>query len=345
MKKLIFIRANKTKFGGGENYLSRLSSELQEQKVPYSSIYSKFPKVLSSWIRALLFNFQMCLQKSKNDFYFSLERISCPDIYRAGDGVHKVFMDIEKKSKISPLNFTYLWIEKKMFENAKKIIAISNMVKKDIIKTYNINEEKITVIYNGIKLQPYNFEQSFKKISNEFNIQKTDKILLYVGSGFRRKGVKEFLEIISNMTYKGYKAFIIGKEKNLSYYQSLAKKLQIEHKVIFTGARTDVNDFYTISDVFLFPTHYEPFGNVVLEAMNFKNAVITTKLCGGGEIINQNYIMETPQDFSISKTIDTLLEDEEKLKKIKEQNYEIVKNFTIEKNAKETLKVINEYLH
>jgi len=344
-KKLCFIRANKTKFGGAENYLSRLSVELQNQKVSYTSIHSNIPVFFASWIRALLFNFQVCTKKSKEDFYFSLERITCPDIYRAGDGVHKVFMDIEKKSKFNPLNITYLYIEKKMFQNAKKIIAISNMVKNDIIKTYNIAEDKITVIYNGIKLQPYNFDKAFTRLSQEFNLQKEEKILLYVGSGYKRKGVKEFLEILAQIKNRNFKAFIIGKEKNISYYKDLAHSLHINNNVIFTGARNDVNDFYTISDIFLFPTHYEPFGNVILEAMNFYNAVITTTYCGGGEILDSSFVMQTPQDFSIVKTIDNLLENAQKLKEIKQRNYEIVQNFTIEKNAIATLEVINEYLY
>jgi len=344
MKKIHFIRANKTKYGGAENYLSRLTQELTDNDIKYVTDNSIFPKFLMSWLRAILFNFQVCINK-KNKFYFSLERITCPDIYRAGDGVHKVFMDIENKSKISPLNLVYLYIEKKMFHNAKKIIAISNMVKNDIISTYNIAPEKITIIYNGIKLKETNFNYSFSKLSKEFNIKKDEKIFLFVGSGYKRKGVKEYLEILAKLKSKNFKAFIIGKEKNINFYKEVAKNLNIDDKVIFTGPRTDVNDFYIISDIFLFPTRYEPFGNVILEAMNFSNAVITTKFCGGGEILNQDFIMKTPQDYSIVNKINELLENPEKLEKVKEENFKIVQNFTIEKNAKETMDVINEYLY
>ena len=78
--------------------------------------------------------------------------------------------------------------------------------------------------------------------------------------------------------------------------------------------------------------------------MNFSSAVITTKFCGGGEILNQEYIMNNSQDYSIVHKIDELLYNPIKLEEIKKQNYEIVQNLTIEKNAKETMKVIHEYL-
>jgi len=345
MKNLKFIRANKTKYGGAEVYLSRLSDQLNIQKISHEVIYSNIPRILSSWIRVLLFNTIVCNKKHSNDIYFSLERISCPDIYRAGDGVHKVFLEVEKKSKFNPLHTVYLYLEKKCFENAKKIIANSNMIKQQIIDTYHIEPTKIEVIYNGIKIQEPNFKSSVQKLEKEFNIDlEKEKIFLYVGSGFKRKGVEEFLEILSKIKYQNFKAFIVGKEKKINYYKTLVKQLNLIEKVIFTGTRDDVNDFYTIGDIFLFPTHYEPFSNVVLEAMSFKNAVVTTKQNGAAEILDEDYIMQHPKDFSIVKKIDDLLFDEDRLSQIKERNIQKVQSFSIEKNVDYTLSIINMLL-
>jgi UDP-glucose:(heptosyl)LPS alpha-1,3-glucosyltransferase len=343
-RKLYFIRSNKTKFGGAEVYLSRLSKALENQNINHQVKNSIFPKFLPSWLRAILFNFQVCLVK-RGKFYFSLDRITCPDIYRAGDGVHKVFLKIEKKSKFNPLHPVYLFLEKRCFTNAKKIIAISNMVKKDIVDSYKVDKSKINVVYNGIELKNYNYSSSFDALSKEFCIKHNQKILLYVGSGFKRKGVEEFLQIISRLESDNIQAFVIGKDKDIDYYQQLAIKLNINNKVVFTGPRDDVDDFYTISDVFLFPTHYEPFGNVILEAMNFKNAVFTTKQCGGGEILNGKFIMSNPTDLSVVQKIDDLLSDRQELLKIQENNRTRSKKFSIENNLSETLKVIDEVVN
>jgi len=133
----------------------------------------------------------------------------------------------------------------------------------------------------------------------------------------------------------------VGKDKNIRYYQQLAKEFNIDKKVIFTGPREDVDDFYTISDIFILPTHYEPFSNVILEAMNFKNVVFTTRQNGASEILNPEYMAESPNDLSIVPTIKKLLSDKNKLEEEKATNRETSKKFSIERNLKESLKIIS----
>ena len=343
-KKIHFIRANKTKFGGAEKYLSRLSKALMKKNIDHQVINSIFPKLLPSWLRTILFNFQVFLFKG-DKFYFSLERITCPDIYRAGDGVHKAFLKVVDKSKINPLHPIYLYLEKRCFQNAKRIIANSSMVKSQIINYYSVNPDKVKVVYNGIKSKTLQYQQSFEKLSKEFSIPRGHSILLYVGSGFKRKGVKEFLQIISRLEKFKITAFVIGKEKNMTYYQNFAKELKINNQVVFTGPRRDVDDFYTVSDIFIFPTHYEPFSNVVLEAMNFENAVFTTRQNGASEILDDYFIMDRPEDFSIVERVNDLLNNQVKLQKIKHENRVKSKQFSIENNLSETLKIINEVIN
>lgn len=333
------IRERGSKFGGAEVYLSRLSKVLGDSGIDHQIVNSIFPKFLPSWLRIILFNLQVCLTK-KNRFYFSLERIICPDVYRAGDGVHKVFLTVESKSKLNPLHPVYLYLERRCFNNAKRIIANSNMIKEEIISTFGVNPNKIDVIYNGVESKIINYKDSFKKLSEEFGLDKNSPILLYVGSGFKRKGVEEFLEIITNLKTKNIKAFIVGKEKNIKYYKQLSKDLKIDKQVVFTGPRDDVDDFYTISDVFLFPTRYEPFSNVVLEAMSYNNAVFTTRQNGAHEILEDRYIMSNSKDFSVVDKIDALLKDKEALCAIKQANNIKANELSIELNMQKTIKTI-----
>jgi UDP-glucose:(heptosyl)LPS alpha-1,3-glucosyltransferase len=340
-KKIYLIRSNTTNFGGAENYLSRLSKALSRENIDHQVINSFFPKFLPSWLRAILFNVHLYLTKG-DKFYYSLDRITCPDLYRAGDGVHKVFLSIEDKSRLNLLHPIYLYLERHCFNNAKYIIANSNMIKEEIIDTYNINPSKIYVIYNGIEFKEFDYEKSFKKLSNEFLINKNQPILLFVGSGFKRKGAEEFLEIISKINNTAFKAFIIGKEKNIKHYQNLSKKLNIDDQVVFTGPRKDVDDFYTIGDIFIFPTHYDPFSNVVLEAMNFENVVFTTRRNGASEILDEDFIMEKPYDTKVISMINNLLINKIALDKEKIKNKNLSKLFSIKKNLNKTLKVISK---
>jgi len=147
------------------------------------------------------------------------------------------------------------------------------------------------------------------------------------------------LDIVSKL--KGnFKFFVIGKKKNIDWYKNYAKNLGTENKVIFTGPRNDVDKFYSMANIFIFPTKYEPFSNVILEALNFECITFTTKQNGASEIIPSEWIINE----KIVQKVQNLLNNEEKLKKLQKQAKEISKNYSIEKNVKKTLKVIDEIL-
>ena len=95
---------------------------------------------------------------------------------------------------------------------------------------------------------------------------------------------------------------------------------------------------------FIFPTHYEPFSNVVLEALSFKNVVFTTAQNGAGEILEDKFVLQSPNDESALEFIDEILTNHELLANLQEKAYELSLNFSIEKNAELTLKVIQSLL-
>ncbi len=336
--KIFFIRQKYTPFGGAERYLKRLTKEFEKNQIDYEVIHLKAPKFLPSWLKAILFNLQVC--KKKRGFYFSLDRISCPDIYRAGDGVHKVFLKT-KNISLNPLNPVYLYLEKRAFKNAKYIIANSNMVKNQIISTYKIDPEKIKVIYNGVEIKTFDEKEAKDKICEEFGLNRDKKIILFVGNGFKRKGVEELLELFSHIKTPFY-GFIVGKDKNLNKYKKLAKKLKIENHIFFTKEREDVRNFYIASDIFIFPTKYEPFSNVVLEAMSFKNAVITTINNGASEILPEEFIIRKNNKYEILRRIEKLLNDDKYLQDVKNSNFLTAKKFSMDKNAKETIQLVKK---
>lgn len=341
MKKILFIRLNDTPFGGAQRYMKRLVDELGKRGFEIDTVFSPYSNTLPSWLRVLLFDrFVSKLRaREKDTIFFSLERVSSTDIYRAGDGVHKAFLKT-KGFSLNPLHLSYLYLEKRCFNNSKKIIANSKRVKEEIIEYYGIDENKIEVIYNGVNLPSKIDKDGAKlKLSQEFGIDRDTPIILYVGSGFERKGVAQFLEIISKLESE-FVAFVVGKEKRLDRYKKLAKDLRVEQKVIFTGARSDVEEFYSASDIFLFPTKYEPFSNVVLEALSYGSVVFTTVQNGASEILDSYFVMESPNDIEIYKKIDKLLSDRERLLKLQEESIKLSKEFSIEQNAKETVRVI-----
>ena len=343
MRKIYLIREDSSALGGAEIYLKRLSDKLTSYGFDHEVINSFCPRFLPSWLRVILFNIQVVVGK-KGKFYFSLERIICPNVYRAGDGVHRVFLRVEKKSRLNPLHPLYLFLEKKCFNRAEKIIANSKMIREQIIDEYNIDPSKIKVVYNGIGHCKIDHKASWEKLSSQFHLQMNTKIILFVGSGFKRKGVDEFLQILSRLEYRDFKAFIVGKEKQMDSYRLRTCELGLKEKVFFTGPIRNVNDFYVVADVFILPTRYEPFSNVILEAMSFGSVVFTTKQNGAHEIISDEFIMSHSEDFSVVKKIDMLLNDVGLLNKHKELNVQIAEKYTVERNMNETLSVIKDVM-
>jgi len=92
----------------------------------------------------------------------------------------------------------------------------------------------------------------------------------------------------------------------------------------------------------MLPARYEPFSNVVLEAMRGGNAVITTRQNGAAEILQDEFVMDEGSDENILPVLQRLLDQPDYLAKVKQQNLDVIREFSIEKNASETLALIEE---
>jgi UDP-glucose:(heptosyl)LPS alpha-1,3-glucosyltransferase len=82
----------------------------------------------------------------------------------------------------------------------------------------------------------------------------------------------------------------------------------------------------------------------VLEAMSFENVVFTTKQNGASEILNDDFVMNDSNDFSILSKINKLLKNQAELENVKKENRLDSQQFSIEFNLSKTLKIINKFL-
>jgi len=337
-KTITFVRLEDTPFGGAENYLRRVVDELEKRNIRHKIFHTKTPKWLASWIRALWFNHEATKHKGQQ-FYFSLSRITCADIYRASDGVHKAYMKARGKKSLNPMHWVYLYLEKRCFAHAKRIIAISQFTRQEMIDYYQVDPNKINVIYNGINMPKYDAKKAKFELCHEFKKDPKLPTVLLVGNGFDRKGAGAFLRMIAKLELP-VNAFIVGKDKHLSDYQQLAQSLGIADKVIFTGQRRDIDRFYAAADIFLYPALYEPFGNVILEALSFGCVVFASDKTGGGELLPKTHRITATNHAAILEQIRSLLVRPNKLKKAQQDAANIAKRYPVSKNVNETLKVI-----
>ena len=254
---------------------------------------------------------------SKFDLVQSHERIPGCDIFRAGDGVHKCWLEHKarilspfkaKQMKNSRYHRYVMAAEKAMFEhhNLKAVICNSNMVKDEICANFNIAPQKVHTIYNSVntdKFSPQLKSQYRESIRQQLAIPEQAKVMLFVGSGFERKGLQATIQAITNTDSH---LIVVGKDKQQQTYQQLAQTEGCDSRVHFVGMCSEPEAYYGAADGFILPTLYDPFPNVVLEAMASGLGVITSRTCGGAEIIKQGvngYVTDALDIESLSQAI------------------------------------------
>ena len=235
---------------------------------------------------------------SKFDIVQSHERIPGCTIYRAGDGVHKCWLEHRariistahaKRMKNDRFHRYVMDAEKRMFEHPqlRAVICNSHMVKNEICREFSINPDKLHVIYNSVDQEKFNprLKQTERtKIREDLKITNDATVMLFVGSGYERKGLAASIRAIAATNAH---LLVIGKDKEENKYQQLAQSLGCADRVHFMGIQNESCRFYGTADGFILPTVYDPFPNVILEAMASGLGVITSTSCGGAEIIEQ----------------------------------------------------------
>ena len=163
-----------------------------------------------------------------------------------------------------------------------------------------------------------------------------DFVVLFVGSGFERKGVKYLIDAVKSIS-KPVSLMIVGKGSAMRF-----EKMSGNQKIIFSGPQKDVYKYYAAADIFVFPTIYEPFGNVHLEALASGLPVITTKKSGAAEIIENGkhgFVVEKPENIGeIAERIKYLM-DTNILERMSVEARKIAETFSFENHIKKMMKL------
>ena len=116
-------------------------------------------------------------------------------------------------------------------------------------------------------------------------------MLLFVGSGFERKGLATAIDALGELGDDHARMIVIGKGRRLPY-EELAGRRGVPDRVVWLGPRRDTERWYGAADVVVLPTRYEPFGNVHLEALASGVPMVTSVRAGGAELIRDGAIGE-----------------------------------------------------
>jgi len=325
MLKVALIRQRYAHDGGAERFVSRALEALRSREVRLTLITREWrggdgfevmvcnPFYLGRLWRDWSFARAVCrrLEREKCardgavteprmqsfDLVQSHERLSCCDVYRAGDGVHREWLAQRARAQgalgrlgaaLNPYHYYVKRAERRLFENPdlKAVICNSRMVREEIRRYFTIPDEKLRVIYSGVDIGA--FHPDLKKHRGEIRarhgIPEAATLFLFVGSGFERKGMAALLQAMALLPGEPF-LLVVGRDRKLTRFQAQARRLGLARRVQFIGPQQDVKPYYGAAEALVLPTLYDPFPNVALEAMASGLPVITSVKSGAAELI------------------------------------------------------------
>lgn len=339
---IAIVRQSYRDDGGAERFVSRLLSVIGTPDIDVTLITRSWQEVTSNRGHVSVLNcdpgyigrltrewrFSKAVQQTIKERGFDLvqtnERIPGCNIYRAGDGVHREWLSQKARtqsligrihSMISPYHIYLKWAEKKLFEDSRlnAVICNSKMVKEEILKHFRIDHKKIHVIYNCVDANEFHprVKAGRSALRQELGLSESSPVFLFVGSGFERKGLGTAIK--ATAAVPDAHLVVVGNAKRNASYQSLARRIGCLGRIHFAGVVKDVRPWYGMADAFILPTLYDPFPNVVLEAMSCGLPVITTTHCGAIDIIEPSqsgYICDALDDGAIAGCMRKLVDSD-----------------------------------
>ncbi len=205
-------------------------------------------------------------------------------------------------------------------QNAERVIAISEFTKGDILKAYNISNDKIEVVYLPIdnRFSKKANQIELEKVKSEFNLP--DKFFLYVGSVIGRKNLKSVVKAMSIIEVRlRIPLVVVGSgKKYLEEVKAMIKNTGLEDDILFLKniSNEDLPKIYQLSKFFVFPSLYEGFGLPVLEAIQSGKPVVVSKgtsleeVAGDcGTILPQNDVIALANTIKDKSNLAIELED------------------------------------
>ncbi len=208
---------------------------------------------------------------------FNLEKSKIPSVVTIHDLLYKYF----------PMDFPLIdrWVYEKKFSaacsKADRIIAISEATRTDIMEHFGIRPQRIQVIYQTIH-PIFRHTPAMETISNvreKYNLPA--EFILYVGSIIRRKNLEVLIKALDLMPpKKRLPLIIVGNGKiYLDYIEQLIDDLKLHHNIIRikNPSLDEINIFYRLASISVYPSLMEGFGLPVLESIACGTPVITTR--------------------------------------------------------------------
>jgi len=287
------------------------------------------------------------------DLTLSVEKVAGCDIYRTDEGVHAAWLDQRAPhitpwarffQRINPKHREKLRLEKALYkpDATRRVISLSHKITGEIRKYYGYPADCISLIRNGAPSLSAITAGLRTSVREELGITSEQKIVLFVGTGWERKGLRFAIRAVEQLNDPNVLLLVAGKGIQSRYSSPVVR---------FLGAVREIERIYASADLLVAPSLYEPFSLVALEALGAGLPVVTSKIAGVSEIMTQGVhgeIIENPSDVvSLSAAIRrvfAMLEAPERATASRAECVALASQFSLKRNLGETLMVIDEVI-
>jgi len=210
---------------------------------------------------------------------------------------------------LSPRHHLTLWIQRRQYlsPRVKKIIAISQMIKRDIARQYVNVAEKVTVVFNSVDLDrfhPRNRELHRAEKRAALNIPPETVVLLFVGNNYRLKGLEPLMAAMGLLRQRFPTQpllLLVAGRGPADRFRRKARRHGVSDLVQFLGSVRGIEQYYAASDIYVHPTFYDSCSLTVLEALATGLPVVTTRFNGAADAIvseEGGRVIEDPADVN-----------------------------------------------
>ncbi|MFH1540681.1 MAG: glycogen synthase [Elusimicrobiota bacterium] len=220
-------------------------------------------------------------------------------------------------------------IEKIGIESADKVIAVSNLMRQDILKFFNVPFNKIEVIHNGVDLNKWKHTPLSDSLKKKYKI--ADDYVLFVGRPTPQKGLEYLVESADEIPVQ----IVLGATgaDTKDYEDRMTKGVEKKKNIVWIHELLKEEEYvqlYSSAKIFICPSIYEPFGIINLEAMACKTPVVASSTGGITEVViseKTGLLIEPRNSKQIVDAVNRLLKDENLRKSMGEEGRKRVEEF------------------
>ncbi|WP_461395649.1 glycosyltransferase family 4 protein [Deferrisoma sp.] len=214
-------------------------------------------------------------------------KTTCQTVHRCGGGVHRAYLEREGKATRSVYDRVVLRIEDRLFSSPglRAVVCPSRWVAEAVERFYPDVAERIRIIPNGVdteRFTPEGREEARAEVCGALGIPVDARILLFVGTNFRLKGLDLAVEALARLP--GAHLVVVGGDAP-GPFAARAREFGCADRVHFVGPQREMLRWYRAADVLVHPTRYDPFANVCVEALACGTPVVTSPENGAADVL------------------------------------------------------------